>query len=390
MAPRRDDGFTFARAQPGGLAPRWLDSALNRASRAASGCRSSLVICLLDAARLDEPDFMLEDYVRAGGGLGCSSTANRAAIANDRLGPEAVVCCRCRSMPTQQRATPASRRPTSRRLTIPCSSLRWSAKQLWQLPGSISITASIRSGRPPNRATASWPAAQSAPLVVEKQLGLGRIVATFPLQAVASVDGPGAWATSTQSGIPVLVNELIGYLSAAQRRFLRSGDRRPRPATVVQAVSSLTHGPLPAQTATTQRSRPKPSTEPGSSLPAKCGRRLAVRSDRREGKTETRYVAVNRAAGDRSGMRDRLAEILRDVDFQYVRASDLIDVDQQLIFPVERGYWPYSCWSIGDKWLAASARVSPSEPLAARSPTEPTPAQAGDIVSYRLGRLGIV
>ncbi|HMP07199.1 MAG TPA: BatA domain-containing protein [Lacipirellulaceae bacterium] len=374
-----DDGFYLRNAlSPGGRrlagwTPRVEPASFLRRSERLS---EFAAICLLDVARLDEPEISaLEDYVRAGGGLAMflgPQTVRR--FANDRLYSEGRGLLPVPlDVPTQllrdaSQSTPdiqASDHPLFRVfagqrnsfLAIARVDFYYGVDPQWSAPesGDVRILARLRN---------------QAPLVVEKQLGAGRIVAMLCKLSPQSTD-QGAWSNLGLNPVfPVLVNELIGYLSAAQRRFSDQGIDDPVQATVVQAdffpdarvrAPGASDGDDAAVTAEAIDGSYR-FVAPGEVRSGVWQFALT----RREGKTETRYVAVNvpRGEGDLSLVaRDRLAEILRDVDFQYVRASDLIDVDQQL----EGSRLSEALLAIlmlaliGEQWLAASASYHSSE-----------------------------
>ena len=184
-SPEGDDGFYLRNAlSPGGRnLGGWTPqvepaSFLRRHERLADYA----AICLLDVARLDDPEVAaLENYVKGGGGLaiflgprGVAQLLQRPAVPR-RRGPAARAarrarrnCCAIAAAAPDVRVTdhPVFRVFAGERnsfLSVAKVDFYYGIDPLWQLPasGDVQVIARLRNG---------------APLFVEKKLGDGRVV----------------------------------------------------------------------------------------------------------------------------------------------------------------------------------------------------------------------
>jgi hypothetical protein len=301
-------------------------------------------ICLLDVPRMDDGEVAaLEQYVRDGGGLAIFvGPRTQREFYNDRLYREGEgLVAAPLDVPAQllhdpDDATPDVRvtdHPVFRVFTGQRNSFLALAKvdffygvdPQWQPPsnGDVRVLARLRN---------------DAPFVVEKRLGAGRVVMQLCRLSPRPTEELGSWSNwSVNPVFPVFANELVGYLSAAQRRFDDRRVEQPLEMALAEAqyqpevkIRAPGVGEGGATTIV-------PASKDGEYLveapgPIRSGVwRFDVKTS--EGKSETRYAAVNVAPreGDlHLASRDDLSERLKGIDYEYSRASQFAEADDQL------------------------------------------------------------
>lgn len=345
-SPQGDDGFYLKTAlSPGGRNLGGWTPQVEPVSflRKHEALANYAAICLLDVPRLDEPEVAaLEEYVKAGGGLAIflGPEAMRQFY-NDRLyhngegllpAPLDVPAQLLRDAGPGTPDVEVTDHPVFRIFAGERNSFLAVAKvdfyygldAQWTPPtsGDVRVIARLR-----NR----------APLVMEKRFGDGRVVVELCKLSPKPTE-LGAWSNLSLNPVfPVFANELIGYLSAAQRRYdvrgvdvpvtLTAEESRYLPEVRVRAPGAADRDAVAVT----------PDSKDGQYLITAPGQ---VRSGvwefqltTREGKPETRYVAVNvpAAEGDLHLLtREELAERLRGVDYEYSQASQFTDSDDRL------------------------------------------------------------
>jgi hypothetical protein len=300
-------------------------------------------IFLLDVPRLDEPEVAaLEDYVRAGGGLGVFvGPQTLKAFYNERLyrDGESMLPAPL-DVPTQLLRAPGAATPDVEATDHPLFGIfagqensvladvkvdfYYGVDADWQPPesGEVSVAARLRNG---------------APLVMEKRWGAGRVVlALFKLSPEPTELGP--WSNlGGEPAIIVLANELAGYLSATRRQYEARTVGEPLRITVDES------GYLPEMKV---RSLAAAEGDAGTVIPEAVDGQYVVEAPgaaqsgvwefqltTREGKPETRYVAVNVPVGEGDLHlvgHEGLAELLRGIDYEYALASQFSDAEDRL------------------------------------------------------------
>jgi hypothetical protein len=344
-SPDGDDGFYLRTALSpggrnlGGWTPRVEPvSFLRQHERLADFA----AICLLDAARLDEPEVeALESYVAGGGGLAIF------------LGPETVrtfyneqlyrdgkgLMPALLDVPAQllREATPtADIDVTDHPLFRVFAGVRnsflglakvdfyYAVEPLWQAPddGSVRVIARLR-----NR----------APLFLEKQYGAGRVIAGL-VKLSPKETQLGAWSNlSLNPAFPVLANELVGYLSAATRRFEDRSVEEPLRLAVEESEFQPQVRVQAPQAADRESASIVPEAKDGKfvieapGLPHSGAWTFELTT--RDGKPVSRLVAVNVPAGEGDlhlASRDQVDEALRGIEYELTLASQFTDSGDQL------------------------------------------------------------
>jgi hypothetical protein len=194
----------------------------------------------------------------------------------------------------------------------------------WSPPesGEVRVIASVRNG---------------APLSIEKRFGDGRVVAHLCKLSPRPTE-LGEWSNWAVNPVfPVFANELVGYLSATQRRFDVRGVDEPVSLTVAEAEYQPEVTIRPPNSADGGTTAVAPTAKNGQYLiEAPTKPRSGVwqfELKARDGKPETRYVAVNVAPeeGDLALLtQEELAQRLRGIDYQYSLASALTETQEEL------------------------------------------------------------
>jgi hypothetical protein len=304
---------------------------------------SFAAICLLDVPRLDDAEVAaLEEYVRQGGGLAIflGSEAQRSFY-NGRLyhegqgllpAPLAVPSQLLRESNDAEPDIRITDHPVFRVfggqrnsfLSIATVSFYYGLDAGWTPPasGDVRTIARLRNG---------------APLTIEKKLGAGRVVVHLAKLSPQPTD-VGVWGNlSVKPACPVFANEVVGYLSAARRRYESAAAEEPIRLTLSEAEYQ-------------PEIRVRPPGAPGGDLavvvPAAKDGQYQVEAPgkpksgvwefqltTRDGKSQTRLVAVNvpRGEGDLHLVpRDELDERLPGVDFQFALASEFTEAQDAL------------------------------------------------------------
>ncbi len=299
-------------------------------------------IALLDVPRLDEAEVAaLESYVRAGGGLAIfpGGQAQRPFYNEQLYRDGEGLLPAPLSVPSQllrdsRDATadvlvadhPVFRVFAGQRnsfLAVAKVNFYYALDPEWSPPasGDVRVMARLRNG---------------APLSLEKKLGDGRVVVHLSKLSPQPTE-LGVWSNwSVNPVFPVFANELIGYLSASQRRFDVRGVDQPVQLTLAEADYQPE-----------VRVRPPGSSESAVTVvpAAKDGQYVidAPQKSRsgvwqfelktRDGKPETRYAAVNVAPGEGElhlVTQEELAQRLRGVDYQFSLASEFSETADDL------------------------------------------------------------
>jgi len=345
-SPSRDDGFYLQTAlAPGGTtAPGWSPQ-VEPASflRKHDRLDDFATICLLDVARLDEPEVAaLESYVHRGGGLAIflGSRVQRDFY-NERLyrDGEGLLPVPL-DVPTQLIDDSMQAEPDvvviehpvfhifggQRNSFLPLVGVEfyYAIDPLWKVPaqGDTQVLARLRNG---------------APYVVDKRLGEGRVVVQLSKLSPKSTE-LGSWSNwSLNPVFPVYVNELMGFLSATQRKFaqLQVGDDVEFTLEESQYEPEVRVRAPRASDAETETLIP--DADDGS-YTIDVGRsdesgiwHLEVQP--REGNPERRLLAVNVAPGEGDLQhldRDQLAERLSGIDYVFSLAAQMSSRDEQL------------------------------------------------------------
>lgn len=345
-SPEGDDGYFLSNAlSPGGRSLAGWSVRIEPPSflRRHEELGDYAAICLLDVPRMDDPEAAaLENYVRNGGGVAMFlGPRTQRQFFNSRLFNDgAGLLPAPLDVPTQLvresddasadvRVTdhPALRVFAGQRnsfLGVAKVGVYYALDPEWQPPasGDVRVLARLRNG---------------APLVIEKRLGEGRVVVQLCKLSPKTTE-LGPWSNwSLNPVFPVYANELIGYLSAARRRF----DDREVGAPLELAVPEAAYLPDVRVQAPGVGERDAVSIVAS----AKDGQYQIeapgpVRSGvwefhlkTREGKDETRTAAVNVPTGEgdlHRVEREALAETLRGIDYEFTPASQFSETGDQL------------------------------------------------------------
>jgi hypothetical protein len=345
-SPSGDDGYYFRNAlSPGGRNLAGWTPQVEPVSflRQHDKLADFAVIALLDVARLDDPEVAaLEEYVKSGGGLAVF------------LGPEAVrsfyndqlyrdgqgLLPAPLDVPAQllrdARFTAPDLEVTDHPvfhifagernsfLSVAKVDFYYGIDPLWQAPtsGDVKTIARLR-----NR----------APLFMEKSLGEGRVVVGLVKLSSRPTD-LGTWSNLSLNPVfPVLANELVGYLSATRRRYDVRGVDQPVTLAVDEAryvPEVRVRSPVAADrdgAAITPDARDGryEITAPGAPHSGVWEFQLTTR----EGKPETRLVAVNVPTGEGDlhlAPRAELDQQLRGIDYEFSMASQFSDTAEEL------------------------------------------------------------
>ncbi len=344
-SPEGDDGYYLRTALSpggrnlGGWTPRVEPvSFLRQHDRLADFA----AICLLDAARLDEPEVeALESYVAGGGGLAIFLGPETVrTFYNERLYRDGKGLLPAPlDVPAQllREATPTADievtdHPLFRVfagtrnsfLALAKVDFYYAVDPLWQPPedGSVRVIARLR-----NR----------APLFLDKQFGEGRVIAALVKLSPKSTQ-LGPWSNlSLNPAFPVLANELVGFLSASTRRFEDHSVDEPL-RLVVDATQYVPEVRIVSPQAADR--------EASSIVPEAADGKLVIEAPghprsgvwtfeltTREGKPESRLIAVNVPANEGNlhlASRDQVDEALRGIDFEMTLASQFTETGDQL------------------------------------------------------------
>jgi hypothetical protein len=297
---------------------------------------------LLDVPRLDDAEIAaLENYVRAGGGLAIFlGSQTQPRFYNEQLyrdgegllpAPLGVPSQLLREAESagDVRVTdhPIFRVFAGQRnsfLAVARINFYYALDPNWTPPesGDVRVIASVRNG---------------APLSMEKRLGAGRVVLHLCKLSPRATE-IGEWSNWAVNPVfPVFANELVGYLSAAQRRFEVRGVEEPVTLAVAEADYQPEVRISPPNSSQEGATTVVPAAKDGQYL-IKAGARprsgvWQFELKTREGKPETRYAAVNVAPqeGDLALLtQEELAERLRGVDYQFSFASEFSETQDEL------------------------------------------------------------
>ena len=345
-SPSRDDGFYLRTAlAPGGtVSPGWNPqiepvSFLRKHER----LNDFSAICLLDVARLDEPEVeALEEYVHRGGGVAIYLGSRILRdFYNERLyrDGEGLLPVPL-DVPTQLISDSLQAEPDvvvsehpifrvfgGRRnsfLPLVGVDFYYAVDPAWKAParGDVRVLARLRN---------------DAPYVVEKKMGEGRVVVQLSKLSPKSTE-LGRWSNwSLNPVFPVYANELIGYLSANRRQF----SQRQVGDDVAFSLEELLYEPevrvrAPRASADAVETV-YPSTDDGNYL-VDMGNSEAsgvwqFDLQPRDGNPQRRLLAVNVVPGEgdlRYLDRDQLSKQLEGIDYEYSLASQMSGSDEQL------------------------------------------------------------
>jgi hypothetical protein len=221
----------------------------------------------------------------------------------------------------------------------------------WSPPksGNVRVLARLRNG---------------APFVVEKRFGKGRVVAQLCKLSPRPTEELGAWSNwSVNPVFPVFANELIGYLSASQRRFDEWRVDEPLLMSVPEAEYQPEIRVRAPRVGENGATTVVPSAKNGESVikqpsPVQSGV-WQFELKTREGKTENRQAAVNVPPGEGDLhliRREALAERLKGIDYEYSLASQFSDAGDQL-----------AGWQLADAFLYLLIAALAAEQLVAFS-----------------------
>jgi hypothetical protein len=301
-------------------------------------------ICLLDVPRMDDAEATaLEDYVRDGGGLAIFvGPRTQREFYNERLYHEGQgVLAAPLDVPAQLLRDPdeavadvrVTDHPVFRVFTGQRNSFLGLAKvdfyyavdPHWQPPssGDVRVLARLRNG---------------APFVIEKRLGAGRVVTQLCRLSPRPTEELGSWSNwSVNPVFPVFANEMVGYLSAARRRFDESRVDEPLRLILPEAeyqpevkIRPPGVGDAAATSIVAAAKEGQFTVVPPE--PVRSGVwRFELKT--RDGKIENRNAAVNVSPTEGNlhlATQQDLAERLKGVDYEYSRASQFSEAEDQL------------------------------------------------------------
>ncbi|MCA9233862.1 MAG: BatA domain-containing protein [Planctomycetales bacterium] len=342
----RDDSYYLANAlSPGGKNLGGWAPQIEPASflRKYEQLARFAAIFLLDLPRIDEAEVAaLEDYVRRGGGLAIfvgpqtgRDFFNRQLYRDgEGLAPAPL------DVPTQllRDAEPGvadvvvSDHPVFRVFAgqrngfLPLATVDffYALDPTWRAPlaGDVTTLAKLRN---------------DAPLVMEKRLGEGRVIVQLTKLSPQPTQ-LGVWNNwSLNPVFPVLVNELVGYLSASRDAGEAHVSGLPLTLELPEEEFEPEFEVTPPRATAARSFAVAAETRDGRhvgelSKPADCGVwKVELRT--RDGKEVLRYLAVNppRGEGDLHFLdRTEIAERLPGVDYEFMQSSELGGDDEQL------------------------------------------------------------
>jgi hypothetical protein len=301
------------------------------------------VIALLDVPRLDEAEVeVLEAFVRGGGGLAIFvGPQSQQPFYNNQLYREGEGLLPAPlAVPSQLLRDPADAQPDvsvadhpifrvfagqrNSFLSVANVDFYYALNPNWKAPesGDVSVIAELRNG---------------APLSMEKKFGNGRVIVHLAKLAPNSTE-QGVWSNwSLNPVFPIFANELVGYLSATQRQYDVRGVDEPiafsmpeaefTPAVEVEAPGERTNQTTTlTATAKDGAYQVVAPGEPRSGI-------WKFTLETRDGKSQSRYVAVNVPIGEGElALLDRgeLAERLRGIEYRYSLATEFSEADEDL------------------------------------------------------------
>ena len=301
------------------------------------------VICLLDVPRLDDAEVeALEAYVKGGGGLAMFlGPQTQPPFYNEQFYAEgeglapAPLDVPSQLLRASGEGTPdvqvtdhpvfgvfAGQRNSF--LALARFNFYYALDPTWTAPksGEVEVLARLRNG---------------APLAIEKRLGTGRVVVQLSKLSPQSTD-QGVWSNwSINPVFPVYANELVGYLSAARRRFDQRSVDEPLALVLAEAdyqPEVRIRAPGAGESETTAIVAAAEDGEYVVDAPGKVRSGVwEFQLTTRDGKTETQLAAVNVPAGEGELHRldeAELAERLPGIDYEFSLASEYSDASDQL------------------------------------------------------------
>jgi hypothetical protein len=301
------------------------------------------VIALLDVPRLDDAEVeVLESFVRSGGGLAVFvGPQSQTPFYNERLyrDGEGLLPAPL-GVPSQLLSDAADGQPDvsvanhpifrvfagqrNSFLSVANVDFYYALEPNWKAPesGDVSTIAKLRNG---------------APLAMEKKFGDGRVLVHLGKLAPTPTD-QGIWSNwSLNPVFPIYANELVGYLSATRRRFDVRGVDEPIKVTLPEAqyqpeVKIRAPGVGESNAASivaAAKDGMYEITAPGKPQSGVWRFELTTR----DGKPQTRFVAVNVPVGEGQLAlvdREEIAERLRGVEYRYSLATEFSETDDEL------------------------------------------------------------
>lgn len=345
-SPARDDGFYLRTAlQPGGTTSPGWSARIEPPSflRQHDQLPGFAAICLLNVSRLDESEVMaLQEYVETGGGLAVylGSEAQRTFY-NERLYRDGTGLLPAPlEVPTQLLHDPDQSEPDLVVTDHPLFRIYAGRRNSFLPLVRVNFYYSLEPGWRPSVETQTKILARlrnGAPFVVEKQSGEGRVILHLAKLSPKATD-LGTWTNWGLNPVfPIYANELIGQLSAAERKTtsLEVGQ------SLAFHISETDYEPefrvIPPQTIATQSKTFFPNAEEGSyAIDAGTGTSSGIWQfflRPREDQQAQRLLAVN-VDTDESDLdfldRSQLAHQLRGIDYQFSLASQMSLDKQQL------------------------------------------------------------
>ena len=345
-SPEGDDSYFLRNAlSPGGRSLAGWTPQVEPASflRKHEALADYAVICLLDVQRIDDAEVeALEAYVKGGGGLALFLGPNtQPPFYNERLyrDGEGLLPAPL-DVPTQllrasDESTPdvevtdhplfrvfAGQRNSF--LTLANVNFYYALLPDWVAPksGDVRVLARLRNG---------------APFAMEKKFGAGRVIVQLCKLSPQPTD-QGVWSNwSVNPVFPVYANELVGYLSASQRRYDVRTVEQPLELALAEADYQPEVFIQPPGAGESEAMSVVPAAKDGQYVVTVPGQPNSgvwqFELKTHDGKPERRYAAVNVAPGEGDlHLLDEsdLAERLRGVDYEFALASQFASADDQL------------------------------------------------------------
>lgn len=301
------------------------------------------VIALLDVPRLDAAEVeVLEAFVRSGGGLAIFlGPQSQRPFYNQELYREGEGLLPAPlGVPSQLLRDSSDARPDVNVTDHPIFRVFAGQRNSFLSVANVDFYYALDSGWTPPESGAVRAIAKlrnGAPLAMEKKFGDGRVVVHLGKLAPTATD-LGVWSNwSLNPVFPIYANELVGYLSATRRRFDVRGVDEPIRLSLPEAeyqpeVRIRAPGVGESNAAAVVAAAKEGVYEivaPGKPQSGVWRFELTTR----DGKPQTRYVAVNVPSGEgRLAIlpQSELAERLRGVDYRYSLASEFSETDDEL------------------------------------------------------------
>ena len=345
-SPAGDDGFYLSTAlQPGGRTTSGWSLRVEPPTflRRYEELSEFAAICLLDVARLDEPEVLaLEEYVKAGGGLAVFlGTEVQRSFYNERLYRDGIGLLPAPiDVPSQLLSDALQTEPDLVVSEHPLFQIFSGQRNSFLPLVKVDFYYSTQTGwTPSDRGYAQVIARlrNGAPFVVEKQFGDGRVLMQLSKLSPKQTD-LGTWTNLSRNPVfPIYANELVGLLSAGRRTVADIEVGEDLAFGLAEADYEPEFRSLPPKSTALESETFFPKIEEGM-YEVDLGQSQAsgvweFQLLPRDQQPDKRLLAVNVASGEGDLeflSREQLAQQLEGVDYEFSLASNMTVQKDQL------------------------------------------------------------